>query len=85
MPAMCSQSPSRKAAAPRHGRGCTLASSLLVVNDYRLVTSRSMSGVLNFCEAETHLCRLLPQMKCLTLTSRPRNYVRIARETGRDV
>jgi hypothetical protein len=49
----------------------------LVINDYRLVTSRSMSGVLNFCEAETDLCRLLPQVKGLALASRPRNFVRI--------
>ena len=86
MPATCAQSHQDQAATvpavlaravhrPRH----------YSVNDHRLVTSRSMSGVLNFCEAETDLCRLLPQVKCLTLKSHPRYFVRIAQETGRDV
>jgi hypothetical protein len=44
-----------------------------------------MSGVLNVCEAVTDLCRLLPQVKCLTLKSQPRYFVRIAQETSRDV
>ena len=60
-------------------------SSLLVANDHRSVTSRSMSGGLNVCEAESDLCRLLPQVKCLTLKSQPRYFVRIAQKTGRDV
>ena len=65
-----------QAMCPR-SRQVPSASLLLVINDHRLVTSRSMSGVLNFCEAETDLCRLLPQVKGLTLASRPRNFVRI--------
>jgi hypothetical protein len=45
-----------------------------------------MSRGLNVCEAESDLCRLLPQVKCLTLKSQPRYFVvLIARATSRDV
>jgi hypothetical protein len=44
-----------------------------------------MSGGLNVCEAESDLCRLLPQVKCLTLKSHPRYFVRIGKKTSRDV
>jgi hypothetical protein len=54
-------------------------------NTHESVTSRSMSGALNVCETESGLCRLLPQVECLTLKSQPRYFVRIARKTGRDV
>ena len=43
--------------------------SPLVVNDNKSVTSRSMSGVLKVCAGQSDLCRLLPQVKCLTLKS----------------
>lgn len=43
-----------------------------------------MSRVLNLCEVVTDLCRLLPQVKCLTLKSQHRYFVRIAQKTSRD-
>ena len=54
-------------------------------NAHGLVTSRSMYSVLNVCETESGLCRLLPQVKCLTLKSHPRYFVRIAQKTSRDM
>lgn len=44
-----------------------------------------MYTVLNVCETESGLCRLLPQVKCLTLKSHPRYFVRIAQKTSRDM
>ena len=72
-------------AEPQLGQSAYVSSSLLVAIDGRWGTSRSMSRVLNVCEAGSDLCRLLPQVKCLTLKSQPRYFVRIARKTGRDV
>jgi hypothetical protein len=43
----------------------------------RLVTSRSMSGPANVCERRSDLCRLLTQVKCVTLKSQPRYFVQI--------